>query len=773
MKKNFLRYFAFLQVIILIFMFMSGIVFAETSKIDIEVDGKLLKTDIDPVIVNGRTLIPTRALFEDLGGIVNWNNETREVIIQYKNNKIILKINSKIAIVNNKEIDMDVPASILSSRTVIPLRFVAENFGIFVEWNDKERLVSLDTKTKGRLESYEFVKGAQTDILSIKASLYESYDTTLQKDPNGIIINLKGTKVVEKVKTKERIIKDSNYVSNVEFLQIDNDTAQIKIETREMQNIKVDKKSDGLIVYVEKYSVIGSVKYNVDNNSRTLTLNDIWLYNTAKSSDSKLYNIEKSNDDKQITLSFDQSLGNNLKDVSIDPNDNLVSKINVINDSSKKIIKIVIISSNKVELLDNSESESKNTKFIIKEIEKDDGYLKINCTKSNGNSYVKIYGGDYSKYEHFRLTGPERIVIDIPNAKVKDNYNEYIVNNEMISKIRYSQYEKNKARVVIDTLKQYEYFIEFKDGIINVEIHNPSFKNIKYYNSDGRKFVISGVKLVEGSNCQTTYNSDLKYFTLTFSNTLGSYGTGWLKIFDNRVDYLRVEEKNGKNVISIKASEDFKFYITPNNDNSTTLNLGVNNVSVPPIPPIPSGKLVVIDAGHGGDEPGAVSNGVYEKDLNLDIALRLEKLLKASGVSTKMTRTTDISVGLYERSDMANDLDAALFVSIHHNAYYESSHGTETLYNKNKGDYGVGFTGYSFANIVQNNLVENLKLTNRGIVNRPDLAVLRRSNMPSILAEIGFISNKSEREKLLQNSVKQSAAQALADSIIEALSKIN
>jgi N-acetylmuramoyl-L-alanine amidase len=180
----------------------------------------------------------------------------------------------------------------------------------------------------------------------------------------------------------------------------------------------------------------------------------------------------------------------------------------------------------------------------------------------------------------------------------------------------------------------------------------------------------------------------------------------------------------------------------------------------------------VIDAGHGGDESGAIYGGIEEKDLNLDIANRLYNLLKNKNINVYMTRTTDKDVGLYDRANMANDLNASLFLSIHNNAYYSDQKGTETLYFP-AGSSISGVTGKDFAQTIQNKLVGALKTVNRGIVERPGLAVLNKTTMPAALAEIAFMTNSDDMANLKSDTFKQKAAEALCDAVITTLNQMN
>jgi N-acetylmuramoyl-L-alanine amidase len=126
---------------------------------------------------------------------------------------------------------------------------------------------------------------------------------------------------------------------------------------------------------------------------------------------------------------------------------------------------------------------------------------------------------------------------------------------------------------------------------------------------------------------------------------------------------------------------------------------------------------IVIDPGHGGEDWGTYYGDIYEKNVNLDVSLRLGKLLKNDGIKVVYTREKDDFVELRERSDIANELDAALFLSIHHNKMPDSPgyRGTETLYTFGNTSVGV-MNGKRFAEVVQAELVKTLKTVDNGII---------------------------------------------------------
>lgn len=153
-------------------------------------------------------------------------------------------------------------------------------------------------------------------------------------------------------------------------------------------------------------------------------------------------------------------------------------------------------------------------------------------------------------------------------------------------------------------------------------------------------------------------------------------------------------------------------------------------------------KLIVIDAGHGDEDPGSTISNVNEKDLNLEIALKLKSALEAEGYDVMMTRSDDTYLTLTERAEFANEVEADLFISIHQNSYIEDSSvsGIEVYYNestKTEADEEL-------AQLIQTGLVDATGARDRGIRAYDELAVTRKTEMPACLVELGYMTNQSE-----------------------------
>jgi N-acetylmuramoyl-L-alanine amidase len=212
---------------------------------------------------------------------------------------------------------------------------------------------------------------------------------------------------------------------------------------------------------------------------------------------------------------------------------------------------------------------------------------------------------------------------------------------------------------------------------------------------------------------------------------------------------------------------------------------------------------IVIDPGHGGSDPGASGNGVTEAALVLDVALRLEKLLQAQpGFDVVLTRRTNAAVPLERRTAIANAEAADLFLSIHANSSpRKQTAGAETYFlnlstsseaeavaaRENAGSVQAMHTlpqliqaiatndkqaeSRELAGLVQSSLVQRLGPRNEGFQNRgvkqAPFMVLIGAQMPSVLAEVGFLTSRTEAGLLKQAAYKQSIAESLCDAILQ------
>lgn len=189
----------------------------------------------------------------------------------------------------------------------------------------------------------------------------------------------------------------------------------------------------------------------------------------------------------------------------------------------------------------------------------------------------------------------------------------------------------------------------------------------------------------------------------------------------------------------------------------------VLNSSEQPAGSLLEGKIITIDPGHGGKQPGALGFGLKEKDVTLDIGLKVQKLLEAEGAKVVMTRTDDSTVDLPERTAIAINNKSNIFVSLHMNSSTSgSANGTETYWNEKY----QSTESKKLAEKIQKRLIELLNTANRG-VKTDNFYVIKNTTMPSVLVEFGFISNETEAQKMKTNQFRENAAEAVLLGILD------
>lgn len=175
-------------------------------------------------------------------------------------------------------------------------------------------------------------------------------------------------------------------------------------------------------------------------------------------------------------------------------------------------------------------------------------------------------------------------------------------------------------------------------------------------------------------------------------------------------------------------------------------------------------KLIIVDAGHGGSDPGAVNGGLYEKAATLAVSKMLREELQTRGFDVKMTRDVDKDLSLAERCRIANATNAALFVSIHCNsAASREAIGIETYHATTCSE-----TAKLCAANVQTSLIADTGARDRGVKSAA-YYVLKNTKAPAILVEVGFISNQEEKLKLFKSSYQRNLALAIADGVLDTL----
>lgn len=378
------------------------------------------------------------------------------------------------------------------------------------------------------------------------------------------------------------------------------------------------------------------------------------------------------------------------------------------------------------------------------------------------------------------LSEPSRVVFDLPNTVIEQDLRgkEFKINETESMKI--GQFEANKARIVVQTPTPEKYRPIYAFDLQNILIaHDDRMAGVKLFNTTTD---ISGVSAKR-------INNDTEILTLDFSSPvvqsfkrdnskveLNFYNAVW---FDNegfkncikntRMANSKIERlpyQGLKITIPIKKES---FVEAFENLSATQLKLTIKTPIVKTTCPIQqpppsgslSGRIIVLDPGHGGSDTGALRAGINEKDLTLDIAKKVAAILTNKGARVEMTRWNDATVSLQERVEFSNTKNTAIYVSIHINSSVRPEvHGIETHYYTDP--------GFEVAKVLHKSIMSKVSGTDRGLF-KSRFYVINHTEAPSVLLELGFISNDNERNALLTEDRQQKSAEAIAEGIMNYL----
>lgn len=397
----------------------------------------------------------------------------------------------------------------------------------------------------------------------------------------------------------------------------------------------------------------------------------------------------------------------------------------------------------------------------------------ISLSQDNGNDSVVITGKDTPVISVLPSSDGSRLLIDLPYSKL--NIDEKTLNGgNYIESVSYAQASLTTVRVTV-VLKSSEYSYKTSasgnsvsiivgENIVTDTSSSDAFitKEIDYsklsagYNSESRilAFPKNGVN-VDISSVKHNDNYIGKSYELTFSANYSSvFGSGTVSIGDGYINSYSVTTTNGATTIKFDENKILTFDIAQDN----------NFVYIRALLPKEKYKnVVVLDAGHGGTDVGAVANGLYEKDINLDIVNKLVDLFNQDDeIKVYATRTTDVYPEFRDRTNLADEV-GDIFISVHINSggSATSANGTE-VYHYNGKSTASGLSSNILANKMQEKLLSYLGSTDRK-VKTGDLFVIRETYVPAVLCEIGFITNQQEAEKLGTDEYRMKAAQAIYD----------
>ena len=383
----------------------------------------------------------------------------------------------------------------------------------------------------------------------------------------------------------------------------------------------------------------------------------------------------------------------------------------------------------------------------------------ISLFSSGGADVILLSSNQFSQPAVSFLSSPDRAVFDFADAKLSISPGSVGKSGVVTKDVRYAYHDGLYTRVVVDLSASCQYVVTNQNNQIQIKLY-PKVNEIHYNNGS---IVLSD----NGSIKKVAQNGN--WFSYASSK---SYDYQKLEIGDAICDSIAVSGT------SVQVTTKGSVTCAPDGPKS----LALSGAGAPPVPPLapdetptpspsPTPKpgtpganrrLVVVDPGHGGKEAGSVRGNVCEKDINLQIGLKVQKLLLESGFEVVMTRTTDIDVGLNQRCEIANATDAALFVSIHCNSTSEeetTAHGVEVWH------YTGNPNGLEAAKKIATQISSQTGLTNRGTKESSGLVVIKNTLTTAVLVECAFLNNPKEFEILTNDEMQQQIAKGIVAGI--------
>ncbi|MGE5630871.1 MAG: stalk domain-containing protein [Caulobacteraceae bacterium] len=795
-----------ITVICLIMSTFAGTVYAQANSstgaapMSMQILGKKVSSATPPIVKSNRVYLPLRTVGEALGYQVSWSAKSQTMELTSKGQNIRASIGYGKAYVNGKYVSLDAVPIMYNERLYIPLTFVQKYFSYTTTYDSTKKLVTINKKAAASNAGSTVTGSSSTGSASTTAAskgIYvlgkkmSSTDLPIVKN-NKVYVPLRhigeglGYKVTWNAGTKTMELKSGSSIKVV----INNGYATINGKKVKMDAVPVLYNGRAYVTTTFIQSNFDyDVKYDASKKLVQVDKKKPPVVNEEKPIEYKTANIDDivyddnggfpqlnivadnpvqytsffASDPTRLVIDIKNSL------VNTDYTTKEISKGGIIRARIEQFSKTPDVVRVVVELEDQKtcklvqSNDKKSISLIYANL-----IYPVSFAKEGDNDVLTVRGSQELDTSVFKLSNPERLVIDLNKSVLSDKEQTVDVKTSFVKSIRTGQVDVGVARVVLDLEPNMYYDVKQTGNLTKVYISNIPFTFVdykKYYNS-------AFINLNPGKEVeyQPIIDNENKILKIMIPKDLDVEQKTY-NINDNVMEYVTVtKETHGGQAYTVAAfkMKDLVEYelLSPAVTKLVSLKFKYKAQR-------PDQLTVIIDAGHGGKDPGATAvDKSKEKDLNLDVANRLNNIMKGLGFKTIMTRTDDSYVDLASRSGLANSSYADFFMSIHFNAFMSSAKGIETLYFPNDVTPGYPTDNKAMADIFHNELIDTLKRPSRGITPRPGLHVLNKTKMPAILAELGFITNPEEYSQIKKPEYREMAARALATSIVRYFKEI-
>ncbi len=718
------------------------------DKINLSINGVKLEEEnlpLQPINIDGaRTLVPLREVFESLGAKVNFDSNTNTVTVIDGDNTVVVTVGSTVGFINGNEVAMDVAPKYVSldsssqKKVMIPLRFVGEGLGYEVNYDSTTRMVNVN-KPEEVIEEV---------VLENEIILTEANSSEIPK-------------------SSEATAKLTSYTLPTEV----NQTITLKFDTP-VTSVQKSTLRDGRLIIDIDNSILGT---NVVDEK--ITVGNLENFKLAQFATTPIpatrmvlafnadtsYSVNLSDDRKILVVNYGENSTSEITDDIISTTENV--KVESVTYTSGKDADLFTLKGvGESPVLDGIIKVNENTLFI--------DILRPNTILDNAQNNIISKNETGVGVSSYKIFDVNENITRIEVALSKDCFYNVVENGNLtkiyIKPLVAETKDENTNIAEGNTNTTVE-----NKGVVTLSI-SPRTTTLKINKNLANIPADFNINNIVHTDKYMKYSYELD-LPINLQYVLPNQNFGVNDEILKSIDVVNSSDKtkfvfNGENVLHASVTEDSENIIFTIKSARDVYD-----------------KIIVIDAGHGGTDPGTqgIYNNItyYEKTVVLDIAEKTAEYISAdTRFKVYETRPDDVFVERADRPAFSSKLQADMFISIHANAATSSvANGIETFYfdvEKEDPNYLAGRGVYpnehrkevtakskDFAKVMHENLISTTLLTDRKYQHK-DLQVLRSNEVPSILIETGFMTNQRELLNLIDENYRTKVARCIADTVI-------
>lgn len=709
-------------ILILLILVCNFSAFAQDNKVKLHINNKMVTNDLNYRLVEDNILIPLQLLTNNLPIKMKIYSAIDTLSLEYKEKKLKFRLGGNRLQVNNKLVNFPVAPYREEEKIMVPLQTLGEVLGLVIQSNPKQGTVNIHQNLV-RITGMDNLEES-SDGLKIKVSQQVDTKSMFLKNPARIVFDLEGTSLYRDFSDFK---VESPLIEQMRIAQFNDNTVRIVLDltTKAKHSIKSRAVDNGYEYRLQLTPLITDIEVNEDK---------IKLATTSSLTETSLDYLP---DPHRVVVNIKGAVLNEQQHLQTD--NPLFKKVRISQYKTEpNVVRLVIELNKKIQF----KKEVREDGLIIQPIQT--VLEKINYI---GKDRLKISLNKKVEPRDVFLKSGSRLLIDFPVTRTKLKAKTFNYESELIDEVRVSQYDQTTTRVVVDLIAPLPHQLEWQGDQLIVSL----FNKLTAVNLNKDKIGTEAkVELLAAGDAEVSRLINPRRVVIDIPNVVANKDEIQLPkpqgvIKDIRVSQYSTNPHQARVVLELKRSVSLVKNVL---DNNLYFKLSNSNLA---------GKVIALDPGHGGKDPGALGySKLREKEPVLEIALKLEKMLKEAGAKVIMTRRKDIFIPLEERVKIANRMNSDIFISIHLNGHRSAnSFGTETfIAPDSKKDAKL------LARFIQNSLINSLDTFDRG-VKEEQLYVLEHTTMPSVLEEVVFISNQAEEDMVMKESFRRKSAEAI------------